>query len=183
MTTRPRVRFSAEDIFDVPDDQYRYEVIEGDLYLSPSPSWIHQRSLFNLARRLDNWVDPRRLGKIVLAPLGVVLDDANGVQPDLMYISNERAGIISQRGLEGPPDLVVAVLSPSTESRDRGIKFKRYGASGIPHYSMLAPETKSLEAYRLGEDGYALVGVFGQGTVFQPELFPGLEIPIDELWD
>jgi Uma2 family endonuclease len=72
---------------------------------------------------------------------------------------------------------VVEVLPASTESRDRGIKFKRYAASGIPHYWMLAPETKSLEAYRVGESGYALVGIFRPGSVFQPELFPGLEIP------
>ncbi|MBI4493630.1 MAG: Uma2 family endonuclease [Chloroflexi bacterium] len=177
-----RVRFKASDIWEAPEDEYRYEVIDGELYMTPSPSWGHQEVLGNLYLFVAGWVRQHRLGKVVEAPVGVVLDDENGVQPDLVYVSRERLGIISHRGVEGPPDLVVEVLSPSTEARDRGIKLRRYAAAGIPHYWIVDPEARTIESYRLGEQGYERAGIYGPGSSFHPELFPGLEIAIDDLW-
>jgi Uma2 family endonuclease len=111
-----------------------------------------------------------------------VLDDENGVQPDIIYVSRERLDIVSHRGIEGAPDLVLEILSPSTRSRDRGIKMRRYALAGIPHYWIVDPRTHALHAYRLKEPGYELTGTYRPGTTFRPELFPGLEIPIDDLW-
>jgi Uma2 family endonuclease len=182
MATRARIRFKADDIWDAPDNDKRYEVIDGELFVSPTPDWEHQRALGKLHLRVGAHVYGRRLGEVVPAPLGVVLDEENGVEPDLIYVSNERRNIIVKRGIEGAPDLVVEVLSPSTEGRDRGIKMRRYAAAGIPHYWILDPVTRVLEPYRLGEHGYELIGRYGPESVVRPELFPGLEIPIDELW-
>jgi Uma2 family endonuclease len=182
MAIRGGVRFKADDIWDTPDDGKRYEVIDGELYVTPPPTWTHQYGSGTLYGYLWRHIFPRRLGKIVTAPVGVVLDDENGLQPDLVYVSRERLGIISERGVEGAPDLVVEVLSPSTQSRDRGIKMRRYAAAGVPHYWILVPRARALEAYRLGENGYELLGTYGPGTVFRPELFADLEIPIDDLW-
>jgi Uma2 family endonuclease len=123
------------------------------------------------------------LGELFPAPTGLVLDDENGVQPDLIYVSKERSAILTKRGIEGTPDLVVEVVSPGTRNRDRGIKLRRYAAAGIPHYWMADPRARSLRAYRLAERGYELTRTYGLGMVFRPELFPGLEIPIDDLWD
>jgi len=182
MATRSGVRFKAEDIWDAPDDQYRYEVIDGQLYLSPAPSWSHQRLLVKLTLVLGNHIYGHQLGEVVQAPTGVVLDEENGVEPDLLYISNERRHIISDRGVEGAPDLIVEVLSPSTAARDRGIKMRRYAAAGVAHYWMLDPLLPALHAYRLGAQGYELIGVYGPGSTFRPELFPDLEISIDDLY-
>jgi Uma2 family endonuclease len=91
--------------------------------------------------------------------------------------------LISPRGVEGPPDLVVEVLSPSTRKRDLGIKMRRYAAAGIPHYWIVDPETKALEPMRLGAHGYTPEGSYRPGSIFRPELFPGLEIPIHALWE
>lgn len=182
MVVRGGVRFKAGDIWDAPDDQYRYEVIDGGLFMTPAPGWPHQRGLGKLHIYLGGWVYLHELGEIVEAPVGVVLDEEAGVQPDLVFISRERLGIISARGVEGAPDLVVEALSPSTEARDRGIKMRRYAAAGVPHYWILDPEARTLEAYRLGEQGYERTGIYGPGDIFRPELFPGLEIPIEDLW-
>jgi Uma2 family endonuclease len=182
MSVRGRVRFKAEDIWDAPEDTNRYEVIDGDLYVSPAPSWLHQRGLGVLFYYLMQYIRPRRLGELVQAPVGEVLDDETGVQPDLVYVSRERAGIITERGIEGAPDLVVEAVSPSTEARDRGLKMRRYAAAGIPHCWLLVPRDQALEACRLGEQGYEQTGVYGPGSIFRSELFPGLEIPIDDLW-
>jgi Uma2 family endonuclease len=182
MSGRARVRFKASDIWDVPDDNLRYEVIDGELFVTPSPSWSHQYALAELHVRLHNWVRARNLGYVVEAPLGVVLDEETGVQPDLIYISSQRSGIIAERGLEGAPDLVVEVLSPSTEARDRGVKLRRYAAAGISHYWLLDLRARALEAYELTDDGYRQAGVFGPGATFRPSLFSGLDIPVDTLW-
>jgi Uma2 family endonuclease len=175
------VRFLASDIWDAPDNDKRYEVIDGELYVSPPPIWQHQFQLNRLNKRVINWVDDHDLGFVVTAPTGVILDGENGLQPDLLFIAKARAHIITRQGVEGPPDLVVEVLSPSTESRDRGLKLHRYAASGVPHYWILDTDGPRIEERVLGEDGYPLLGTFGPGEVFRPTLFPGLEIPLDEI--
>ncbi len=182
MAVRGGVRFKADDIWDTPEDGNRYEVIDGKLFVTPPPIEPHQRAVMELALYVGPHIRERGLGRLYTAPLGVVLDDENGIQPDLVYVSRERTGIISERGVEGAPDLVVEVLSPSTQGRDRGIKMRRYAAAGVPHYWILVPRSRALEAYRLGDKGYEQVGTYGPGTVFRPELFPELEIPIDDLW-
>jgi Uma2 family endonuclease len=182
MTTRRGVRFPAEDIFDAPDDDKRYEVIDGELYVSKAPDWQHQEALMVLTGYLWNYIRPRRLGRLVQSPVGVILSEEDGVQPDLVYISREREHIIQRRGVYGAPDLLVEVLSPGTKARDRGVKMRRYAASGVPLYWLVDPESETLEAYRLVGAGYEQIGIFGRGTTFRPELFPGLEIPIDDLW-
>src|SRR4051812_16156417 len=152
------VRFKAEDIWDAPDDGNVYEVIDGELYVTPAPAWRHQRALNRLNLPIGTYVYSHGLGEVVTAPTGVVLGIGTGVQPDLLYISRERLHLISERGVEGAPDLVVEVLSPSTQARDRGIKMRRYAASGVPHYWLVDLDAPALEAYRLGEQGYELVG-------------------------
>ena len=182
MAVRRPVRFLAEDIWDTPDDGNRYEVIDGELYLTPPPIVIHQRGGGRLYLVIGKYLDEHPIGEVFMAPIGVTLDGANGLQPDIVYVSNERRGVIKERGIEGVPDLVVEVLSPSTEARDRGVKWRRYAAAGVPNYWLLAPRTLSLEVYALADAGYEPVGTHGPGSVFSPVLFPGLEISIDALW-
>jgi Uma2 family endonuclease len=178
-----KVRFKATDIWDAPDDDRRYEVIDGELFMTPAPSWRHQTGLMKLGIAVGSWVYEHHLGWVVQAPVGVVLDDDDGVQPDLVFVSNARANILTDRGVEGAPDLVVEVLSPSTEARDRGIKARRYAAAGVPHYWLLNPQTRAIEPFVLGEAAYEPAGVYDPGTVFRPSLFPGLDIPVDGLWE
>jgi Uma2 family endonuclease len=182
MEARSGVRYTADYLWETPDDGNRYEVIDGELYVTPPPVWMHQYGIGRLFWLLADWIFPRGLGKTVTAPVGVVLDAGTGVEPDLVYVARQREAIISERGIEGAPDLVVEALSPSTERRDRGVKLERYARAGIPHYWLLDPRSRVLEPYRLGPQGYELLGRFGPGMMFRPELFPGLEIAIDDLW-
>ncbi|MCC6179809.1 MAG: Uma2 family endonuclease [Chloroflexi bacterium] len=181
MATRG-VRFLASDIWDAPDDGNRYEVIDSELYVNPAPGWRHQRTVGALYRVVSTWVVEYALGEIVPAPTGVVLDEGTGVEPDILFISNQRRSLISERGVEGPPDLVVEVLSPGTATYDRGIKLRRYAAAGIPHYWIVDPIERVLEERVLGDDGYRLIGTSGASDTFRPVLFPGLEIALDDLW-
>jgi Uma2 family endonuclease len=182
MALSKSIRFKADDIWDAPDDGKRYEVIDGQLFVTPAPVPEHQGAVGALYAHLWAYVHQQQLGKLYPAPIAVVLDEETVVQPDLVYVSRERRQIIGQRSIDGASDLVVEILSPSTRSRDRGIKQRRYAAAGIPHYWIVDPSTQALEAYRLGDQGYVLASTHGPGSTFQPTQFSGLEIPIDELW-
>ena len=182
MAIRATVRFRADDIWDTPEDGNRYEVIDGQLFVTPPPLIRHQRGAGGLYRHLAPHVHAQGLGSLFFAPVGLVLDEENGIQPDLVFVSRERSGIISERAIEGAPDLIVEVLSPSTQARDRGIKMRRYARSGVPWYWILDPVGRALQEYRLAEQGYELIATSGPGSVFRPQLFTGVEIPIDDLW-
>ena len=182
MATPSRVQLLAADIWDTPDDENRYEIIDGDLYLTPPPSLAHQHAVSELLLTLRSFAKGHDLGEVYVAPLGVILDPTTGVQPDLVFISRGRLEIMKDQGLEGAPDLAVEVLSPSTASRDRGIKMRRYAASGIEHYWIVDPRNRTLEAYRLGANGFDSIVSLGQDDLFTPELFPGLAINLSELW-
>lgn len=182
MAIRRPIRFTADDIWDTPDDGKRYEVIDGALFVTPPPNWGHQRGLNKIGTRVSHHVYTHDLGEVVQAPIGVVLDEENGVEPDLVYVPKARLHIITERGLVGAPDLVVEVLSPRTRSRDLGIKLRRYAAAGVPHYWTLDPRTRTLTARHLGDDGYQETGTYRPGDIFRPDLVPGLDIPIDDLW-
>ncbi len=183
MAVPREVRYTADYIWQAPDDGNRYEVIDGELYVNPPPSWEHQNTASELLMRVRHHVRARQLGHVVTAPVGVVLDAGAGVQPDLVYVSNEHADIITERGVEGTPDLVVEILSPSTRRNDLGVKMERYAGAGVPHYWIADPRTHTLEARELAGGAYEVTGIYGPGDIFRPSLFPGLEIPIDELWE
>jgi Uma2 family endonuclease len=180
---RARVRYRADDLWDTPDDGKIYEIIDGDLYVTPPPNWGHQSGRDNLVITIGSYVRDRGLGWIRSSPIGVKLDEHNAVEPDLIFIARERGHIIVPRGVEGAPDLVVEVLSPGTRSRDRGLKRRRYEAAGVAHYWMLDPRDRTLTALRLGADGYVVEARHGPGEVVHPSLFPGLALRLDDLWD
>src|SRR3954468_15142001 len=107
MVARSKARFLAEDIWDSPDDGNRYEVIDGELYVSPPPNREHQHASGELQGTLWSYLRTNPIGILYAAPFGVILAGLSGVQPDLVYISNERRGILTSQGASGAPDLVV----------------------------------------------------------------------------
>lgn len=182
-TSRPvSRRLRATAIFDVPADGNRYEVLDGELYVTPAPNIAHQRCVTRLAINIGGYLQQHPLGELFVAPVAVVFNEFTGAQPDLVYVSTERAGIITRRGVEGVPDLVIEVLSPSTSAIDRGIKFRIYERTGVMHYWLADPRRRQLLAYRLEGTSYILTGTYGPGEVFQPDLFPDLALSIDALW-
>ncbi len=159
------------------------ELAYGELRVADSPVVPHQRVVIALTLAIVPFVRARQLGEVLVAPMDVVLDvEANlVVQPDLLFVSRERQHVIGDR-VYGAPDLVVEVLSPSTRARDLGIKLRRYAAAGVPHYWTLDPVTRVLEERRLANDGYELVGTYGEHESFRPGIFPGPEIRLADLW-
>ncbi len=169
------------DLDDTPDDGNRYELIDGELHVSPFPSSSHQHVIARLLVLLDSYVRQRGLGLVFTAGLKVVLDEQTGVGPDVVFISQERLSGLMEDGFYGAPDLLVEVLS-SKPALDTLIKKQKYARSGVPHYWIIDPEKRALQAYRLEGDRYHLMAEAAGEAVFEPSLFPGLAIPLADLW-
>lgn len=119
----------------------------------------------------------------IVSRVSVVLDASTGVIPDLVYVARERREIISERGVEGAPDLLVEVLTPWSDSVDRGSRMRVYAAAGVPHCWLLDIARRALEVYALRASVYECVGTYHVGDVFKPKLFAGLTIRIADLFE
>src|SRR5882672_3925039 len=149
MPTRAVLTYS--DYAALPDDGRRYELHRGELSMTPSPRTRHQGAVLALGSRLYDHVKSRGLGRVFVAPTDCILSDVTVVQPDVLYVATDRLSIISERGIEGAPTLVVEVLSPSTAYLDRNRKMSLYEEHGVPYYWIVDPESRSIEAYALAE--------------------------------
>lgn len=130
----------------------RHEIIDHELAVTPAPTSRHQEIVTNLVTVLSEAVRARGLGKVLVGPVDVLLAEGDYLEPDVVFVREERLHILSDRGIEGPPDLVAEVVSPSTAERDRGVKLDRYRLHGVPEYWIVDPETRTVEAWALGSD-------------------------------
>ena len=179
MPTRALLTYS--DYAALPDDGRRYELHQGEVSVTPAPGLKHQRAVIALGSRLYDHVRARGLGEVLMAPTDCILSNVTVVQPDILYVATDRQAIASERGFEGPPTLVVEVLSPSTAHLDRDRKMKLYAEHGVPYYWIVDPESHSVEAYTLTGAAYALAGrVAGEPAALPP--FNDLTIDPAALW-
>lgn len=166
-----------------PKDRNRREILEGELFVTPSPKFLHQKISYRLSLFLGNHIEPHRLGTLLTAPMDVVLSPHNIVQPDLLLIAKGREKIITDDNIRGAPDLIVEIVSPASASEDRIHKHQVYARYAVRHYWIIDPDNRSLEAYQLKGRRYRLVGKYSGADTFQPSLFPGLSLHLAELWD
>ena len=176
----PKIKFTYRDYLLLPE-QDRRELIEGDFHMVPAPNIRHQTISLNLGLVLANFVRDNGLGDVFLAPTDVALDNLNVVQPDILYISNERRGIITENNISGAPDLVIEILSPSTASRDRELKLNLYARFGVREYWIVDPDESSVQVMNLGDEGYAAIKTYDSGDV-ESSALPGFHIAIDEIF-
>ena len=130
-----KLKLTYDDLRDIPeDDPYRHEIIDGMHVASPSPITRHQYVSKRLYRQLDRLIELAGYGEVFYGPMDVELGRYDIFEPDLLAILNDNVQIIEESHIRGVPDLCVEILSPSTASRDRGIKRERYEKAGIPEY-------------------------------------------------
>lgn len=179
-TTETRI-WTYEDLFSLPDDGKRYEIIAGELYEMPSPSYDHAAAIINLIFILGPIV--RALGgSIVTAPLDVFFADANPVQPDIVVLLPDRLKYISRRGVEGPPDLLIEVLSPSNPEHDRQRKRALYARGGVREYWIVSPEAGTIEVLVLEGDSFRTLSRAGADEPVRSSLFPELEFRASDIF-
>ena len=184
MVTNPDVRLTVQDYLNIPEeDENRYELINGELYMAPAPSWEHQESSGNLYSILRAFVLANLLGRVVYSPIDMFLSDEDVFQPDIVFISNERLGIIHSDGIHGAPDLVIEVLSPGTERIDRTLKSERYEMSDVSEYWQANLIAKTILVLRARDGAFERVGLFTEGMTLETPLLPGLRVDVSEVFD
>lgn len=186
MISRPNIPFTYDDYKTLTastDD--RYELIDGDLYMVPAPTVTHQVVKKNLAFLLEQHVRATGCGRILDAPLDIVLgegEERSVVQPDVLFISNARASIVTDPEIVGAPDLVIEVLSPSSKKRDRSLKMSLYARSGVREYWIVDPKLAVIEVFALGARGYEPPLLYRLGDQLVSSVVAGFEAPVDEVF-
>jgi Uma2 family endonuclease len=180
MATHPARRgWSYAEFARLPDDGKRYEVIDGELYVTPSPTSIHQQVSLRLAVLFAGYCETRDAGIAFHAPYDVILGEGDYVVPDLLFVRRDRERfVIRADAAVGPPDLLVEILSPSTAGRDKGVKRDRYAAYGVAEYWIVDTDAKRIEVYRL--TGGELASVAAEDDLLRYRPMPdGPELVID----
>ena len=143
VATGARIKFTYEDYCNAPEDK-RYELHDGDLVVVPSPKEQHQDVTGNLFIRLTLFVREGALGRTYIAPFDIVFSNHDVVQPDVIFVSNERHDIITPDNIQGAPDLVIEVLSPSTAHRDRTFKRALYARHGVREFWLVDTDAQTV---------------------------------------
>ena len=185
---QPRVGYT--DLVNMPADGRRYEIHGGELVVVPSPLLLHQIVAAEVFTRLNDY-RRRRGGLAVMAPLDIVFDEHDVVQPDVVFFRAERLGLLDPRAVtRAAPDIAVEVLSPSTTARDRGRKMRMFARYGVPEYWIVDPVRRQIEVHVLEAGTYRLAQTaraedtvrsvllpdmrFDAASVFTPPVVPGL---------
>jgi Uma2 family endonuclease len=185
MSTAADLRLTNADIELMPEDGNRYELIDGELYVSSAPSFFHQTILMNIAIALSEYLRRNPIGRV--APgVGVIFDDYNGVIPDLVIATHGRMSktLIGGR-FHAAPEIVIEILSPgaSNQRRDRQIKRNLYAARGVGEYWVVDPENRSVEVYRRDAAGELVFDRnIPQDDNLTTEILPEFAVRVDSLF-
>ena len=177
----PLIKFTYEDYLNTPEDK-RYELLDGDLVALSSPEEFHQRVSILLGAKLVQFAVEHSLGRVYHAPFDVVLSDMDVVQPDLIFVSNERADIITPANIQGAPDLVVEILSPSTAARDKTFKRSLYARHGITEYWMVDLTEKTITVLRLDERGFEARRYLRRREILTSPTLQGFTLNLDDIF-
>lgn len=175
-------RWTYEEYLHFPDDGRRWQIIDGERHLIPAPRVLHQRVIGRFHLLLAG--DPRvtALGEVLLSPVDLVLSPTDVVQPDLLFVSRERASIVREKALHGAPDLVIEVLSPSTEKLDRVLKRGLYEESRVGELWLVDVDAGTVEVHRREEAGFGEPETLpADGTLTSPAL-PGIALPLARIF-
>jgi len=183
MAVRAKKVWTYDDLLRMPEpkDGKRYEILDGELVVSPSPTTRHQYVSVQVIRALTREIQDARRGLVFHAPLDVVLSRTRVVIPDHVAVRADRLAIVQRRGIFGPPDLITEILSPSNRRYDRNRKRRLYASSGIPEYWILDPDANTLDQLVLGERDYVVDGVYEPGDRLRSVVF-GFELDVAELF-
>ncbi len=176
-------KWTYDDWARLPEDGTRYEVIDGELYMTPAPSVSHQFAIANLLDAMSSFVRARRLGYVLPSPLGVRLPNQPvPLEPDIVFVSAARKPIIGMEYIEGVPDLVVEILSPSNWMYDRHEKFRLYQTSGVPEYWIVDYRAKTVEVFVLEEGEFTLIGKWGVGETASSRGLSGFQVAVADIF-
>ena len=181
VVSTPAARFTYEDYRNTPEDQ-RCELLDGDLVMTAAPNIAHQRVSSRLERCLAAFVEERGLGEVFDAPTDVVLSDTDVVQPDLLFVSKERADIVTSENVRGAPDLTVEVLSSTTAGRDWREKRDLYSKHGVREYWLADPQTEIVWVLLPNEGSLEVAAIYGDGDTLMSPTLEGLILGLGQIF-
>jgi Uma2 family endonuclease len=181
----PSPKLTYEDYILFPEDGRRHEIIDGEHYVTAAPFLRHQDLVVTLTHYFKSFLSSNDLGRVLIAPVDVLLSPHDIVQPDLLFVSTERAHIAKKKYVRGAPDLVVEVLSESTRRRDQALKLHRYERFGVREYWLVDPARATITVYRLREGAFVRAADLSAaaGDVLTTPILPGFEIRLAALFD
>ena len=181
----PGVKLTYDDFLLFPDDGKRHELIDGEHYVTPSPNRKHQKISGNLHLLIGVWLEEHPIGQVYYAPFDVIFTMFDVVEPDLLYMSNERAArVLTNANVKGAPELVIEIGSEGTRGRDETIKRRLYERSGVSEYWMIDPEIDVVRVYRRGAHSFGrpLELSAEAGDTLTTPLLPGLFLPLSRIF-
>lgn len=180
IAAKPLTRADYEAL---PEDGKRWEFIEGEVFLmAPAPKRRHQRISANIEYMIQSYLENHPIGECYHAPFDVFMSDTSIVQPDIILVRRENADRFSDAGLEGAPDLIVEILSDSTEEIDRGPKRILYAKHGVEEYWIVDQHAERIEVYRLRENANQPQRIYTKTESLTTSLMPGLEMPLAKVF-
>jgi Uma2 family endonuclease len=183
--TDPGVKLTYDDFVLFPDDGKRHELIDGEHFVTPSPNRKHQKISGNLYLLIATWLEEHSIGQLYYAPFDVIFSMFDVVEPDLLYMSHERAAaVLTEANVQGAPELVIEIGSKGTRKRDETIKRRLYERSGVSEYWVVDPEIDVIRVYRRGEKGFERPNELRAeaGDTLTTPLLPGLSLPLDRIF-
>ena len=178
-------KLTYEDYLQFPEDGRRHEIIDGDHYVSAPPFVPHQRIVKRLMVQFYRRIEETGLGEVLPAPVATVLSDTDVVEPDLVVVLAPNASVITRERIDGAPDLVVEILSPSTAHRDRGLKLDLYQKSGVAEYWIVDTERRVVHQYVLEGGVFRASGEHAEGIDIACTAGRGgqpIRIDLTEIW-
>lgn len=174
--------FTYDDYIALPDDAKRYEIIEGEVSMTPAPSPRHQEIQLRLSSALFFHVNKHSLGTVLTSPIDLVLSMVDVVQPDVLFVARERSHIIAKKNLVGIPNLIVEILSPSSTTRDQKEKLNLYQRYGLPEYWIVNPDSQIIEVYLAAANRLEKVETLKTGEELHARQIPGLVLELTEIF-
>ncbi len=184
-TSTYRVQYTYEDFLLFPDDGRRHEIIDGDHLMTPAPVTKHQRISGNLFVAIYNFLKKSKIGEVFSAPCDVIFSDIDIVEPDLLFVSAARASIVTEKNVQGAPDLIIEITSPSTRKTDEITKRKLYEQYGVGEYWVVDPELETVKVYRRVNDRYQRIAELSKEAndlLTTPHL-PSWTMPLSEVFE
>jgi Uma2 family endonuclease len=175
-------RLTYEDWLQFPEDGRLYEIIGGELFVSPTPAIRHQRISLRLLFALHTHLQAEQPGEVFHPLTGVRLSEQDVPEPDLVVILAVHANRIGEHVIEGPPDLIVEILSPGTAGRDLVAKRALYARAGVDEYWIVDPVASEIEVLTREGDRYRTAALYGRAELLRSPCLPDLRIPLDAVF-
>ena len=169
---------TVHDYLEMPEGGPRYQLIDGDLHMAPSPNLFHQEISRNIEIIIGPYLEKNPIGKSFYAPLDVFLTETNVFQPDLLFVSTKNLHILEEDGVHGAPDLVIEILSPSTTKLDLGSKKRVFARCGVLEFWAIDPQARKVVVYDLRQSETEPVCTWMEGDTFECKLLPGLKFEV-----